>query len=318
MAGHTHGATSGSKFWLALAITLTFTVVEAASGFFSNSLALVSDAGHNFTDALALGLAAYAVWIGKRPASAKHTYGFHRVAILTALFNATSLVAIAVLIAVGAYQRFLHPIHIGGLPMMVVAGIGLLMNTVIASTLAGDAKHSLNARAAFIHMAGDAISSLAVVVAGLLVQSFGWVYADPIVSLMIAGIILFSGVGIIQESTAILMEGVPKNVDVDRLVEAIKSVEPVCDVHDLHVWQIGDGMNFLSCHVTLPITCTLEDSTRIVERVNRVLHDDFGIGHATIQTEPTGLCKIEEDDSIYCALTVHDHDHGHGHAHHHH
>ena len=165
-------------------------------------------------------------------------------------------------------------------------------------------------------MAGDAISSLAVVVAGVFVQWMGWIYADPIVSLMIAGIILYSGLGIIKDSTSILMEGVPKNVDVDKLAEAIKSVEPVCDVHDLHVWQVGDGLNFLSCHVTLPITCTLEDSTRIIEHINIHLHDDFGIGHATIQPEPTGLCKIEEDDNLYCALEVHSHDHGHAHHHH--
>jgi cobalt-zinc-cadmium efflux system protein len=277
---------------------------------------LLSDAGHNLTDVLALGLAAYAVWIGKRPASAKHTYGYHRVAILTALFNAASLLVIALLIGVGAYQRLLHPVHITGIPMMAVAAVGVLMNTVIATALAGDAKHSLNARAAFIHMAGDAISSLAVVIAGILVLTLGWIYADPIVSFMIAAIILFSGVGIIQESIEVLMEGVPKNVDIDLLVTAIKSVKPVCDVHDLHVWQVGDGMNFLSCHVTLPVSCTLAESTTIIEQINSRLHDDFGIGHATIQSEPTGLCKIEEDDTIYCALTVHDHDHGHAHHHH--
>jgi cobalt-zinc-cadmium efflux system protein len=318
VAGHTHGATSGKKFWLALIVSLTFTIIEAVSGQLSHSLALLSDAGHNFTDALALGLAAYAVWISKRPASAKNTYGYHRVAILTALFNASTLLVIAVLIGLQAYQRLLHPVHIGGFVMMAVAAGGLLMNTVIASALAEDAAHSLNARAAFIHMAGDAISSFAVIVAGVTVQWLGWTKADPIVSFMIAAIILVSGVGIVRDSIAILMESVPKGVDVDLLVKAIKSVSPICDVHDLHVWQVGDGMNFLSCHVTLPITCTLEDSTQIVAEVNNRLHDDFGIGHATIQAEPVGLCKIEADESVYCALTVHDHEHDHGHAHHQH
>ena len=196
--------------------------------------------------------------------------------------------------------------------MMIVAGAALFMNTVIAAALAGDAGHSLNARAAFIHMAGDAISSFAVIVAGVCVQYMGWIYADPIVSLVIAAIILFSGVGIIQESINILMESVPKDIDVDRMLVAIKSVKPICDVHDLHVWQVSDGMNFLSCHVTLPLTCSLEESTQIIDQINGLLHDDFGIGHATIQSEPTGLCKIEEE-SVYCALTVHDHDHSHHH-----
>ena len=315
MAGHTHGPTSGTKFWIALAATLTFTAVEATSGYLWHSLALMSDAGHNFTDALALGLAAYAIWIGKRPASSTNTYGYHRVAILTALFNAVTLIVIAGLIGFQGYQRIIHPAHIGGLSMMVVAAAGLVLNSGIAIGLAGEAKHSMNARAAFIHMAGDAISSLAVIVAGGLVQFFGWVYSDPIVSIMIAGIILVSGLGIIRDSVSVLMESVPKNLDVDKLVLAIKSVEPVCDVHDLHIWQVSDGMNFLSCHVTLPITTTLEDSTAIIDQINDRLHDDFQIGHATIQPEPIGLCKIDVDDNLYCALTVHDHDHGHAHHH---
>jgi cobalt-zinc-cadmium efflux system protein len=315
LAGHTHGPTSGSKFWLALAVTLTFTVVEAATGIFSHSLGLLSDAGHNLTDALALGLAAYAIWIGKRPASATNTYGYHRVAILTALFNSATLIVISIFIGIEGYQRIIHPVHVAGGAMMVVAGAGLIVNSAIAIGLSGEAKHSLNARAAFVHMAGDAISSLAVIAAGLLIQFLGWVYADPVVSVMIAAIILVSGLGIIRDSIDVLMERVPKNLDVDALVIAIKSVKPVCDVHDLHIWQIGDGMNFLSCHVTLPVTCTLEASTAIIDQINHRLHDDFHIGHATIQSEPVGLCKIEDKDNLYCALEVHDHHHEHEHVH---
>jgi cobalt-zinc-cadmium efflux system protein len=309
MAGHSHGPTSGNKFWLALAVTVTFTLTEAVAGTVTRSLALTSDAGHNFTDALALGLAAYAVWIGKRPASSKYTYGYHRVAILTALLNAATLLVVAAVIGTQSYQRILHPAHVGGTIMIAVAGIGLIINSAIAIGLASEAKNSLNAKAAFVHMAGDAVSSLAVVIAGILVHYWGWIYADPIVSIFIAVIILVSGIGIIREAISVLMESVPEHVDVDELIAAIKSVELVRDVHDLHIWKVGDGMNFLSCHVTLPVVCTLEDSTVIVNRINAKLHNDFHIVHSTIQSEPVGCCKIEDSDNIYCALTASDQQH---------
>lgn len=181
-AGHSHGPKSGTRLWLSLIVTLVFVVGEAFAGWVSHSLALLSDAGHNLSDALALGLAAYAVWVAKRPATPRHTYGFHRVAILTALFNAATLVAIALFIGVEAVTRFHHPEPIVGTLMIWVAAVAVLMNTVIAAALSGDAKNNLNSRAAFVHMAGDAISSLAVVVAGVIVHySHGaWaVYADP-------------------------------------------------------------------------------------------------------------------------------------------
>jgi cobalt-zinc-cadmium efflux system protein len=313
-AGHSHGPKSGRMLWISLIVTLVFVVGEAFAGWISHSLALMSDAGHNLSDALALGLAAYAVWVARKPATSRHTYGFHRVAILTALFNAATLVVIAIFIGVEAVARFRHPEPIVGTLMIWVAAVAVLMNTVIAAALSGDAKNSLNSRAAFVHMAGDAISSLAVVVAGLVVHYThgAWaVYADPVVSVLIAAFILYSAVGIVKDATDILMEATPKDLDVDALITGIKAVRPVCDVHDLHIWQVGDGLNFLSCHVALSATCSLEQCAAIVGAVNRTLHDDFGIEHATIQTEIEGLCDMTEQDDLYCAMESHAHEHAH-------
>jgi cobalt-zinc-cadmium efflux system protein len=159
--------------------------------------------------------------------------------------------------------------------MIWVALVAVLMNTVIAAALSGHAKESLNNKAAFIHMAGDAISSLAVVIAGVVVHYTHWPYADPLASILIAAFIFYSAVGIVKDAAGILMEKAPKNLDMAALVKGIKSVPPVCEVHDLHVWTVGDGMNLLSCHVALPASCTLEECASVVEEINKKLHDNF-------------------------------------------
>lgn len=304
--GHHHNTTNGRKMWLSLGVTLLFCLGEAVAGLLSHSLALLSDSGHNLSDALALGLAGYAIYAVRKPMSGRHTYGFHRVPILTALFNASSLVVIALFIGIEAFQRFLRPEPVNGTLMIWVALAALLMNAAIAAVLHGDARHSLNNRAAFIHMASDAISSLAVIAAGIVVHYTRWHYADPLASLLIAGFILYSATGIVKDAADILMEKAPKNIDLEALVESIKSIAPVCAVHHVHVWTVGDGINVLSCHVALPASCTLEHSTDIIDAINKKLHDDFSIGHATIQIETDGLCGISE-----CRLESHVHDHDH-------
>lgn len=311
--GHSHGPKSGKLLWISLIVTLAFVAGEALAGWLSHSLALLSDAGHNLSDALALGLAAYAVWVAQKPATARHTYGFHRVSILTAQFNAATLVVIALFIGIEAIHRFLRPEPVGGSLMIWVAAVAVVMNTVIAAALSGDAKNSLNSRAAFVHMAGDAISSLAVVIAGVIIRYTGWPYADPLVSLLIAAFIIYSAVGIVSDATNILMEATPKDVDVDQLIKGIKAVAPVCDVHDLHIWQVGDGLNFLSCHVALPAVTDLRQCASIVAALNKKLHDDFKIEHATIQAELEGCCEMNEAHHLYCPMECHAHE-AHDHA----
>ena len=314
MAGHTHGATEGRGLWLSLGLTVAFVVAEACFGLRAHSLALVSDAGHNASDALALGLAAYAIWVARKPASPGKTYGYHRVAILTALGNAGALVVIALGILVGAWEAFHSHVPVQGTLMMAVAGVAVLMNTVIAWLLRGDSHHSLNMRAAYVHMAGDALSSLGVVLAGLVIHLTGWTLADPLVSVLIAGFILYSSWGIIGEASNVLMEGTPKGVDVEALADAIRATPPVCEVHDLHVWTVSDGLHFLSCHVVLPNDCSVAESQGIVAALNARLHDGFGIGHATIQTETAegNACRHDREE-LYCEL--HPHAAGCGHTH---
>jgi cobalt-zinc-cadmium efflux system protein len=309
---HVHGPTSGTRMWISLVVTLLFCAGEAIAGVVSHSLALLSDAGHNVSDAVALGLAAYAVAAIKKPAAGRHTYGYIRVSTLTALFNSSTLVIIAIFIAIEAIGRFRHPEAITGNLMIGVACVSVLMNTVIALALAGDAKHSLNSRAAFIHMAGDALSAVAVVVAGVIVHYTGWLYADPIVSLMIAAFIFWSAIGIVREAGDVLMEKAPKGLDVEEMAARIGGIDPVCGVHDVHVWTVGEGRNLLSCHVALPAEYTLLETTAIVAKIDKMLHDDFGIEHATIQPEENGLCKMAHAPTVFCTMEAHAHA---GHSH---
>jgi cobalt-zinc-cadmium efflux system protein len=306
MAGHVHGATSGRFLWLSLIITALFVVVELFFGFRALSLALISDAGHNASDALALGLAAYAIWVAKRPATHGKTFGYHRVAILTAFFNSLALILISVGILIGSWEVFLHPQPIRSGIMISVATAALLMNTVIAYWLHAGSKNSLNVRAAYLHMMGDAISSFGVVIAGIVVHFTHWTLADPLVSVMIAAFILYSSWGIIVDATNILLEGSPKDLDIHRMVGGMRAVDGVQDVHDLHVWTVGEGIHFLSCHVVLAETATMTDVAAVVKCLNTMLHDDFAIGHATIQTEIGDCdgCHIDPND-LYCALESH-------------
>ncbi len=305
--GHVHGPTSGMRLWISLAITLLFCAGEAVAGVISHSLALLSDAGHNVSDAVALGLAAYAVAAIQKPAGGRHTYGYLRVSTLTALFNSSTLVVIALWIAGAAISRFRHPEPIVGGLMIWVAVISVLMNTVIALALAGDAKHSLNSRAAFIHMAGDALSAAAVVIAGVVVRYTGWLYADPIVSILIAAFVLWSAAGILRETSDVLMEKAPKELDPILLARSIGAVAPVCGVHDIHVWTMGEGQHLLSCHVALPGSQTLLETSAVIERIRVMLHDDFGIEHATIQSEGDGTCRFSQKANLFCSMDAHSH-----------
>lgn len=306
---HVHGPTSGTRLWVSLAVTLLFCCGEGAAGWVSHSLALLSDAGHNVSDAVALGLAAYAVAAMKRPAAGRHTYGHIRISTLTALFNSTTLVLIAVGIAVEAVVRFRHPQPIAGTLMIWVAAASVLMNTVIALALAGDARHSLNSRAAFVHMAGDALSAVAVVLAGVLVRYTGWLYADPVVSLLIAAFIFWTAIGIVRDASDVLMEKAPRNLDPELLAARIGSIEPVCGVHDVHVWTVGEGRDLLSCHVALPANYSLLETTAVVAKISVMLHDDFGIEHSTIQPEQDGLCRMAHAQTLFCTMDAHTHAH---------
>jgi cobalt-zinc-cadmium efflux system protein len=279
----------------AFGLTLGFVVVEACCGWFAHSLALLSDAGHNLADAAALGFSWYALWIANKPSHQGMTFGYHRVGIFAALANAVSLVLIAVFIGWEAIERIRQPQLSDGLVMIVVAVAAIVVNLVISLWLHKGSKDDLNIRSAYLHMLGDAVSAFGVVIAGVLVATTRGSLADPVVSLLIAGLILFSSYGVLRESATVLLEGTPMGMDMPAVVAAIKSVGGVLDVHDLHVWMVGPGVVACSCHILVA-----EQSVREGQQVLRAVVNDierrFHITHTTVQVEVEGC----DANDMYC------------------
>jgi cobalt-zinc-cadmium efflux system protein len=297
--GNTHA--SGNALNFSLVITVVFVIVEAMIGLKARSLALVSDAGHNFSDALSLGLSSYAVWIARRPANSRKTFGYHRVAILAALLNSAALAVLSISIVAGAWSSFSHPHPIDSGLMLITAGFALVINTAIVFALHGGAKNSLNIRATYIHMATDVISSILVLTTAFIIHQTGLTIFDPIVSLIIAGIIFISCWNIIREATDILLEGSPRGLKVEKMVADIESIPHVQSLHDLHVWTVSDGLNYLSCHIEVDAAQTLAECAQITKEVNDLLRSSYSIAHATIQVEQAGACLDNgHSDDLYC------------------
>jgi cobalt-zinc-cadmium efflux system protein len=308
---HSDEATaSNPRLGLSIALTLAFVAGEAIAGYFSHSLALMSDAGHNFSDALALMLSWYGFQAAKQPATSKRTFGSHRVGILAALANALTLVAIGAIIIWEAVERFRDPKPVQSGPMIWVALLAVILNGMISLWLRSGAKHDLNLRSAYLHMLGDAVSAFGVVIAGIVVAFTGSSLADPVVSLLIGGIIIWSSWGIITDSVNILLEAVPKGVDMDALENSIKGVDGVIGVHDLHVWTVASGIHSASCHV-LVSEQTIRSGEQICKAVTEMLTHDFAIGHTTIQLEVQGC----DADDLYCTMTPLGAQSHHGHKH---
>jgi len=294
-AGHDHAHVSERTLRAALTLTIVFVTVEALFGWFGPSLALLSDAGHNLADAASLGFSWYAVAIARKRSHHGMTFGYHRVGVLAALVNAVSLVVIALVIAWEAVQQIREPQPANGEVMIGVAGAAIIVNLIIGFWLRKGSRHDINIRSAYLHQLGDAASALGVVVAGVLVSMTGQQVADPIVSLLIAGLILFSSYGVLTESTTVLLEGTPAGTDMPAVIEAIKGVTGVLEVHDLHVWMVGPGVVACSCHIVVA-----EQSVREGQQVLRAVVDEltrrFRITHTTVQVEVEGC----EDNDMYC------------------
>jgi cobalt-zinc-cadmium efflux system protein len=304
---HSHGVDGKNpRLGVSIVLTLVFVVVEAVAGYLASSLALMSDAGHNFSDALALVLSWYGVRAAKRPATAERTFGSHRVGILAALANALTLVAIGAVIIWEAIHRLLDPEPVQSGPMIWVAVIAVILNGVISVWLRAGAKTDLNLRSAYLHMLGDAVSALGVVVAGIIVGFTGSPLADPVVSLLIGVAIIWSSWGIITEAVNILLEAVPKGVDMEALERSVKAVPGVVCVHDFHVWSISSEHLAASLHV-LVSEQSVSSGEQILKVVSERLRHNFGIGHTTIQVEVEG-CAVDE---MYCTLRPTNDSHSH-------
>ena len=303
--GHYHGTASSLK-WSFLA-TLLFVAIEAAAGFHSGSLALVSDAGHNFTDALALLLAAFGVYLQSKPANAVKTFGYHRAGVLTAFANALTLVAIAAFIFYEAWQRFLHPRYIQAWMMFWVAVAALLLNGGILWSLHRDKDRDLNIRAAFMHMLGDAVSSVGIIAGAIAIHFTGLDVIDPVLSVLIGILIVWTAWDIIQESLNVLLEGLPRGMELNEVTNAMRGIDGVIDVHDLHIWSLGSSAHALSCHVLIE-DMPPSESNAILHRINDVLAN-FEIHHTTVQFEHTKCALSDAPCTMLVTTPHHEHEH---------
>ena len=306
---HGHGVgTTGRRLILSIIVTAAFVIGEAIAGYFAHSLALLSDAGHNFSDALALVFSWYGIWMAQKPSTAKRTFGHHRVGILAALVNSVSLVVIALLIFWEAIFRLRHPEPVQSTPMIIVALVAVLMNTLISLWLRNAARRDLNVRSAYLHMLGDAVSATGVVAAGVIVALTGVSIADPLVSILIGVLILWSSWSILKESVNVLLEGIPKGLNMEAVERAIGGVAGVEAVHDLHVWTVGSGIVACSCHITVEEQ-SVRSGQNVLRAVAEELEHDFGITHTTIQVEAEGC----EENDMYCLLKIAEQHRGHKH-----
>ncbi|MGI4829944.1 MAG: cation diffusion facilitator family transporter [Janthinobacterium lividum] len=293
-----------------LALTFLYVLATFIFGLRAHSLALISEAGHNVSDFAALALSFVAVWLQGRPATEQRTFGYQRAGVLAGFVNALSLMVIAVWIGVDAIGRLLHPVAVEPRLMMIVAAAGVVMNGAIAGLLwrfAGD----VNIRSVFVHMLGDTISTAAVIVGGLLIAITHQAWIDPVLSLVIAAMILWSSYGILRETLHILLEGTPRTVDMGELRNAMRNIEGVLDVHDLHIWSLTSQSHALASHVQVN-EMPLADCEAVLNRLNHQLRDHFGIHHTTIQLEVTACATVDG----CCSPPVPDVIDGHSHHHH--
>lgn len=292
VAHHHHHPGTGSILKWSFVATLAFVVIEFLAGLRAGSLALISDAGHNFTDALALVLAAIGYYLQAKPANDVKTYGYHRAGVLAAFINALTLVIIAGFIFYESWERFQHPEPVQEWTMLIVAAGALALNGAMMLGLRAGKDRDLNIRAVFVHIMGDAVSSLAIVIGAILIHFTGVWQIDPVLSILIGVLIVWTAWDIIRESLNVLLEGLPRGIQLSSVTGAMRGVDGVIDVHDLHIWSLGSTAHALSCHVLIE-DMPPSASESILRRINEMLCG-FEIHHTTIQFEHT-RCALPEN-----------------------
>jgi cobalt-zinc-cadmium efflux system protein len=303
---HTHlnevAKQTTTRLSLSLALTLAFVVIEAGAAIFANSLALLTDAAHNLTDVIALGLTWLAVRMTAQPANAQKTYGYHRAGILVALLNSTTLVLISLGIFYEAYQRFMRPPEVQSTILIGVGLIAVIINLVTALLVQRGSKTDLNLRSAFVHLMGDVFSTIGAVIAGVIIYFTNANWLDPFVSVLIGLLILYNAWGILRDAVDILLEGTPRDVDLNEMVDDIVQVDGVLGVHDIHVWSLTQSMRTMSAHI-LTDDVHISAGALIQRQVSEMLRHRYNIAHATLQLE----CVDCFPDSLYCDLNGHYH-----------
>lgn len=268
---------------IVFAITLTYFVIEVIVGFITNSLALLSDAAHMLTDVAGQALALFAIWMASRPRNSKKSYGYLRIEIFSALINAIVLIFISGYILYEAWQRFENPPAVAGVPMLIVASIGLVINLVSMKILRKGSKESINIKGAFLEVVSDMLSSIAVIIAGVIILATGWLLIDPIISALIGLFILPRTFGLLKESIDILLEGVPKDVDFYAVEKYISEKQGVDSIHDLHVWSLTSGVNALSVHIIMKQESTISEMNDIIFEIKKELNKRYKINHTTLE-----------------------------------
>ncbi|HYD51374.1 MAG TPA: cation diffusion facilitator family transporter [Gemmatimonadaceae bacterium] len=298
--GHSHagGASDGNARRLALVLGLvaSFMLVEVVGGIWSGSLALLADAGHMLSDAGALTLALFALWVARRPPTRSHSFGYQRTEILAALAHGVLLVGIAINIVIEALRRVGTPRPIDGAVMSIVAAAGLLVNVASLAILHGGQRADLNVRGAWLHVLSDTLGSIGAIVAGLLVWTRGWHWADPVASALIACLVLLSAFGLLRDAVRVLMEAAPGHVDVGEVEAAMRTVPGVRSVHDLHVWTISSGLHSLSAHVALHPESAPQS---VLTGLRAALRERFALRHVTLQLESPDFCDAE---AVVCGV----------------
>lgn len=281
-SSHSQKQSGKKRLTLALFITGCWFLIELAGGIYTNSLALLADAAHMLTDLAALGLSLFALKISARPATHEKTYGYLRAEILAALANGIFLILIALYIFYESYQRLLAPPAVKSVPMLAVATTGLLANLATARLLYRSRNENLNLRGAFLHVLADTLGSIGAILAAVLMMVRRWYLADPVVSVIVGGLVLYSSWELVTESVDVLLEGTPRHLKISHILSDLGSVRGVVSVHDLHVWSIASGMTAMSCHLVMK---TNEDANLALAESNHLMREKYGIGHSTIQIE---------------------------------
>ncbi|MED3662580.1 cation diffusion facilitator family transporter [Ureibacillus sp. FSL K6-8385] len=306
---HTHGANKRT-LTIAFFIIAVYMLIEAIGGILTNSLALLSDAGHMLSDAVSLGVGVLAFKFGEKVADYSRTYGYRRFEILAAVFNGATLIVISIFIFIEAIQRFFYPPEISSYGMLGIAMVGLAVNVLVAWILmrGGDTHDNLNMRAAFLHVVGDMLGSVAAIVAALFILLLDWRWMDPLASIIVAFIIITSGYRVTKDAVHVLMEGTPSNVDIDEIITLFNNTPGIIGIHDLHVWCITSGQNALSCHAVVKNDLSLTEIQNILKNIeHELLH--LGIAHMTVQIEDENHVH---DDSVLCKNNgIHHHHHHH-------
>lgn len=291
-ASHTHAVSGRRTFLYALLLTFSFAAVEAITGVWADSLTLLGDAGHMATDGVALGVAAFAAWLALKPASTRHSYGLGRAEVMAALLNTLFMLVIVAAIVLEAVQRLRQPPAVRAPVVMVIGALGLAVNFVIYKVLQ-HGESSLNMRAALLHVLGDLLGSLAALVSGVVIFFSDWLYIDPLLSLFIAALILVSSLRLLRDASRVLLEGVPRGLDLAEIGRGLAGMEGVRSVHDLHVWSLSSREVSLSAHIVIDDMNAWQE---VLPRIRTHLQQHYAIGHATLQPEPAVLARVPLKD----------------------